>query len=75
MRFAAFEFRVARADAMLKKSVRQRHGGDRARDRKLKKSLSNEIETLFCYRLQDAFQRGLGDVEWYFSRLAFACLT
>ena len=26
--------------------------------------LCKEIETVFSYRLQDAFQRGLGESEW-----------
>ena len=31
-----------------------------------KESLSYQIETLFSYKLQDAFRRGLDDNQWYF---------
>lgn len=45
---------------MLRKSASQRT----VRESQKNQKLSRQIENVFSYRLQDAFQRGLGDAEW-----------
>lgn len=44
---------------MLKKSASQRTVRESQN-----RNLCQQIENVFSYRLQDAFQRGLGDAEW-----------